>query len=144
MQSGLHILGSRYSSVETAGDGSSITAGSRVRYEPGSRSIFDYDQPQPRSGSVGTVSGDFHEFNKQMWATVVIDGQLNQLNPMDGSWTVRTKDLRSLKAVENTAPATLRSVEQVPIRARRHATVARSFFFVAAVVLALILVGGRS
>lgn len=122
-----------------------ITAGSRVRYVPGRHSIFDYDMPQPQSGSIGTVSGDFHEFNKQMWATVVVEGRPNRLNPMDGTWTIRTNDLRSLEARERTAPATRRDPERGSTRARHNTTVARSFFFVAAAVaLALALIGGRS
>lgn len=144
MQKGLHILGSRYSPTEVAGDGSTITAGSRVRYEPGSRSIFDYDQPQPQSGSVGTVSGDFHEFNKQMWATVAVDGQPNKLNPADGMWSIRTNDLRSLEAREKTAPAVQRN-PRILARARHRTVVARLFFVAAAVVtLALVFSGGRS
>lgn len=144
MQKGLHILGFRYTSTETAGDGSAISAGSRVRYAPSRHSIFDYDMPQPQSGSVGTVSGDFHEFNKQMWATVVVEGQPNRLNPMDGTWTIRTKDLRSLEAREKMTPAALHSPEQAPTRARHHTTAARSFFFVAAAIVLLTLIGGRS
>lgn len=148
MTRGLRVLGasigSKYTATETAGDGSMITAGSRVRYVPGRHSIFDYDQPQPQSGSVGTVFGDFHEFNKQMWATVVVEGQPNRLNPMDGAWTIRTKDLRSLEAREKAVPAALHSFEQGPTRARHHTTAARSFFFVAAAIVLLALIGGRS
>lgn len=146
MSAGLHILGtavgSRYTSRETAGDGSTITAGSRVRYVPGSHSIFDYKMPQPSPGSVGRVVDDFYEFYKQMWAKVEIDGQPN---PTGGTWDIRTKDLRSLDASATTSRPEVASVPVFPTRARRRYGIgARSFFVIAAIALAVVIIGGRS
>ena len=75
----------KYTRAEKAGDGLMVGDGIRVRFVKSKHSIFQYDMPQPPDGSVGTVKGEFYQFNGTMWAKVQIG---------DKQWDIRVGDLR--------------------------------------------------
>ena len=86
---GAETIGSKYTKSAKAGDGLVITDGVRVRFvKPAKRSMFSYDQPEPLNGSIGTIKGDFYEFNKSTWAEVAVDGQK--------TYSIRVQELRVL------------------------------------------------